>query len=81
VVHPFHPLLGQQFAVISCTKAWGEDRVSYINSVGQIDYMPTSWTDLNPTDPFVMLSAGRAFLRVPELTEMHRLIREILSQK
>jgi len=28
-----------------------------------------------------MLSAGRASLRVAELTEMHRLFREILSQK
>jgi hypothetical protein len=81
VTHQFHPLRGQRFAVVTCAKAWGEDRVSYINSKGKIDYMPTEWTDLKPPDPFVTLSAGRAFLRVAELTEMHRLIRGLVGEK
>jgi hypothetical protein len=81
VSHPFHPLQGQEFAVVSCAKAWGEDRVFYINSEGRIDNIPTEWTDLNPPEPFVALSGGRSCLRVAELTEMVRLISGIWGEK
>jgi hypothetical protein len=81
VIHPFHPLQGQRFAVVSCAKAWGEDRIYYINSEEQIDNIPTEWTDFNPPDPFVALSAGRACLRVAELVEMLRLIKGISGEE
>jgi hypothetical protein len=77
VIHPFHPLRGGEFEIVNCAKAWGEDRVYYLNCSGQIDNMPTEWTDLNSPDPFVALSAGRACLRIAELQEMLRMIKNI----
>ena len=81
VTHPFHPLRGKEFVVVSCSKAWGEDRVYYINSSGQIDNVPSEWTDLNSLDPFVAISAGRSRLRVAELEVMIRLVEAITGQK
>jgi hypothetical protein len=77
VTHPFHPLSGNRFVLMNCAQAWGEDRVYYINDEGQIDNMPTQWTDIAPLDPFVTIGAGRAALRTAELVEMVRLIGEL----
>jgi Family of unknown function (DUF5372) len=36
--------------------------------------MPLSWTDLAAEDPFVTLSTGKSWFRVPDLLELIRLI-------
>lgn len=42
---------------------------------GSIDHMPAQWTDVVSLDPFVVVSAGRAHLRVSDLLEMVRLLK------
>ena len=67
MTHPFHPLCGHEFELIEYRQAWGEDRVYFINPLGQLQRLPASWTDVVDVDPFVAESAGRCPLRVPEL--------------
>ncbi len=76
VIHPFHPLRGRVLGLVSLHKAWGEDRVSYVNSLdGGIDHVPAQWTDVVPLDPFVAISAGRAHFRMADLLEMVQLLK------
>lgn len=58
-------------------EGWGEERVYYIDKNGDICLIPLSWTDVQPSDPFVVMSAGRSWLRIPELLDMVRRIKEI----
>jgi hypothetical protein len=67
VTHPFHPLRGQRFAFLTRKKTWGEDRVTFQDSKGRFHSIPTSWTDLRPVDPFVVMAAGRALFRPVDL--------------
>lgn len=72
VTHPFHPLAGQQFPLLSERVAWGEPRVFFLDPTSQrVRSLPTAWTSRAPIDPFVHVSAGRAILR---LTDLHALV-------
>lgn len=53
---------------------WGEERVYFHNEGGRLVSVPASWTDVLPADPFVVLSAGRAFFRTEDLIALVRLI-------
>ena len=48
-------------------KTWGEDRVTFHDAMGHLHSMPTSWTDLGPVDPFVVMAVGRALFRPTDL--------------
>jgi hypothetical protein len=74
VTHPFHPLHGRKFELIEYRQAWGEYRVTYLNSSGQLQWLPASWTDVMGEDPFAVVAAGRSPLRVKELLQLARLI-------
>ena len=67
VTHPFHPLRGQRLSFVTRKKTWGEDRVMFQDATGRLHSMPTSWTDLGPADPFVVMAAGRALFRPADL--------------
>lgn len=73
VTHPFHPWRGRRLALADCQRRWGRWRVYYISHDGQIGYMPASWTDVGPVDPFVEQSHGRALARVDDLLELAQL--------
>ena len=75
VTHPFHPLTGQTFTVIAQRLAWGEPRVFFQDPVtGHLRSLPTTWTSLAPPDPFVVLAAGRAMLRLTDLQTLAHLL-------
>jgi hypothetical protein len=74
VTHPFHPLYGRKFQLIEYHQAWGEERVYFLDSSGQLVRLPASWTDAMGEDPFVALAAGRSPLRVRELLRLADLI-------
>ena len=67
VIHPFHPWRGQRFELIDCQRRWGQWRVYYVGTAGQAAYLPASWTDVGPKDPFVEQSQGRAVARLEDL--------------
>jgi Family of unknown function (DUF5372) len=78
VTHPFHPLSGQQFPLLAQRWAWGEPRVFFHDPVTRrIRSLPTTWTDLAPPDPFVILAASRAILRLTDLQVLLRLLRDV----
>ena len=75
IIHPFHPLCGQQLPLIARHNNWGEPRVQYLDPhTGFLRSIPLVWTDLAPLDPFIELAAGRAILRLSELQELARLL-------
>ena len=82
VIHPFHPLLGQEFVLVDRRVTWGEDRVYFVDEHEELKRMPASWTSAGARDPFVEIAAGRACFRVEDLFELVSLIaRERQSEK
>jgi hypothetical protein len=74
VTHPFHPLHGREFSLLSRTKNWGEDRVYFYDDAGRLKSLPASWTSLRPVDAFVALSGGRALFRPEDLLRLADLL-------
>ena len=58
-----------------------ERRVFFFNQKGRKSSVPLDWTDIEPQDLFVVLSAGRALFRVEDLLGLVRLIGEINCAK
>jgi len=58
--------------------------VYYLSAGGDTAFMPASWTDLGPKDPFVEQSQGRAVARVDDLLELVKMaeatVKEIKPQ-
>jgi len=63
--------------MITHREGWGEERVYYVDENADICLMPLSWTDVQPSDPFIVMSAGRSWLRPPELLELVGRIKEM----
>ena len=61
-------------------QAWGEDRVYFLDSSGQLQRLPASWTDVVGEDPFVAVAAGRSPLRVEELLLLADLVSRLLRE-
>ena len=74
ILHPFHPLFGQERDLITYRQNWGEDRVYFRDAAGQLRSVPAHWTDLFPPDPFLALAAGRACFRPRELQQLAELL-------
>ncbi|HLC28552.1 MAG TPA: DUF5372 family protein [Dehalococcoidia bacterium] len=74
MTHPFHPLFGCEFELVTRRKNWGEDRVFYVAPEGRTVSLPTSWTDVAPVDPFVQIAAGRCDFRYSDLVDLCRLL-------
>ncbi len=81
MTHPFHPLYGQQFELLSYRHNWGEYRVTFYQTPGRVLALPASWTSLAPSDPSVILAAGRAAFRVSDLLQLSQLIHRIEERK
>lgn len=77
VTHPFHPLHGREFIVVTIRNNWGEDRVYYHDEGGHLQAIPAAWTDAMAADPTVVISAGRAPFRLQDLAELARLVERI----
>jgi hypothetical protein len=76
VTHPFHPLAGQQFELYSAAQNCGEERVYYLDGVGELVSIPAQWTDAVPADPFTVVAAGRSALRVGELLRLVKSVKD-----
>jgi hypothetical protein len=74
VTHPFHPLFGREFELVTYRKTWGEDRVYFRDESGQVQRMPISWTNAAPPDPFRTIAAGRCRSRPGDLLRLAELI-------
>jgi len=74
VTHPFHPLNGQQFALVDERMTWGEDRVYFYDSAGSLRHLPSGWTSVSTADAFATPSATRAHFRAVDLLQLVALI-------
>jgi hypothetical protein len=81
VTHPFHPLYGQQFEMLSYRHNWGEYRVTFYQTPDRVRALPATWTSLAPSDPSVVLAAGRAAFRVADLLQLSQLVHRIEERK
>ncbi len=77
MTHPFHPLYGQQFEILSYRHNWGEYRVTFYETPGHVRALPAAWTSVAPADPSVILAAGRADFRLADLLQLSQLIHRI----
>jgi hypothetical protein len=50
--------------------------VFYFNERGELAYLPASWTDAGPIDPFVEQAKGRAIARLDDLLKLAQLTSE-----
>lgn len=79
VTHPFHPLAGREFDLLTRRLTWAEDRVFVAEENGRLVSFPAAWTDVVDEDPFVLVAAGRSALRVEDLLALARLIENLRS--
>ena len=77
VTHPFHPLHGQTFELLTYRFNWGEDRVMYVGPHGRTRSLPVGWTSVAAVDSFVSVAAGRAPFRLEDLLALTALVRDI----
>jgi hypothetical protein len=77
ITHPFHPLRGSEFELVTRKLNWGEDRVFYYDPSGNLKSLLTSMTDVIATDAFQEVSAGRSAFRLDDLLELRRLFDKV----
>ncbi len=74
ITHPFHPLYGKSYTLVTYRHTWGEDRVYYHDESGKLCQVPAGWTDFLGQDPFVAVAARRSPFRIIDLLELCRLL-------
>jgi Family of unknown function (DUF5372) len=74
ITHPFHPLRGAEYELVTRKLTWGEDRVFYYDTSGKLKSLLTNVTDVVSTDAFHRVSAGRSAFRVDDLVELRHLV-------
>ena len=77
MTHPFHPLRGREFELVTYRQNWGEDRVYFHDDQGQLRSLSAGWTSLGADDPFVVMSRGRSSFRTVDLLELVTLIENL----
>jgi hypothetical protein len=77
ITHPFHPLRGQAFPLLSQRFAWGEERVFFLDAqTHEVHSLPLAWTSLAPPDPFLIVADGEAVLRLRDLQQLAQFLRQ-----
>ncbi len=74
ITHPFHPLRGVEYELVTRKLTWGEDRVFYYDKTGALKSFQSNLTDLVSEDAFGRVSAGRSAFRADDLLELRRLL-------
>ncbi len=76
ITHPFHPLCGQSFPLLSQSRAWGEERVFFADpQTHQVRSLPLAWTSLALPDPFLVVAAARTMLRFEDIGPLNRILK------
>ena len=73
ITHPFHPLRGAEYELVTRKLTWGEDRVFYYDPSGRLKSLVANVTDIVSNDAFERISAGRSAFRLDDLLELRRL--------
>ena len=75
MTHPFHPLFGREFHLVTYRHNWGENRAYFYNEQGQLVAIPADWTSLAAPDPFVLVAGERSLFRFEDLLELAHLLK------
>jgi hypothetical protein len=67
-------LFGRDFELLGTRHNWGADQAYFRDPSGHLRLIPIAWTSLNPVDPAILFSDGRAPFRLLDLIELARLI-------
>jgi len=77
ITHPFHPLCGHTFPLLSQRFAWGEERVFFPDQeTYEVRSLPLAWTNLALPDPFLVVAGGQAVLRWKDLQQFTQFLRQ-----
>lgn len=61
ITHPFHPLCGHTFPLLSQRFAWGGERVFFLDpQTHEVRSLPMTWTSLALPDPYLIVADGEA---------------------
>jgi hypothetical protein len=81
ITHPFHPLHGQTFPLLSQSFAWGEERIFFSDpETHEMRSLPLTWTSLAPLDPFLVLASGRTVLRFEDVEHLVQMLKDIQAK-
>jgi hypothetical protein len=80
ITHPFHPLCGQAFELVSRGQHWGEERVIYRASDGTLPSIAAALTDVGPPDAFQRIAVGRAAFQTVDLQDLRALLERIAKR-
>jgi hypothetical protein len=73
ITHPFHPLSGQMFLLLSQSYVWGEERVFFTDPQShKVRSLPLAWTNLALPDPFLMVAGDKAMLCFEDLQQLEQ---------
>jgi Family of unknown function (DUF5372) len=68
-------LKGEEYELVGFAHTWGEHRVFFHDPAGQrVCSLPASWTDVEETDAFMAVSAGRSLFRPEDLLALADLL-------
>jgi hypothetical protein len=81
VTHPFHPLFGQEFNVLSCRCFDDEDFLVFQGAEGRNNSISARWTSLKPPNPYIAISNGRSLFCPKDLLELVRLVKDLKTAK
>ena len=73
-------MFGHEINFVERRIRWGDDRIFYRDSHGYLRSLPTHWTNVEPEDPFVVVSAGRSQFRVVDLIDLAALVLKLRSE-
>ena len=79
MVHPFHPLYGQEFEELGSREGLPEDRLYFEHRDGRAASIPKHFTNLGPIDPVVVIGRGRCLFRIADLLELCSLVESTSS--
>ena len=82
ITHPFHPLCGHTFPLVSQSLAWGEERVFFADpQTHHMRSFPLAWTNLALPDPFLVVADGTTVLRWKDLHQLAQFLRQQQSHQ
>jgi hypothetical protein len=77
VTHPFHPLKGREFTLITIRQLWGDLRAYYYDEKAMLRSIPLCWTNLKPKDPYIIIADQRVPFRIVDLLELVEIVENL----
>ena len=78
ITHPFHPRCDETFERIDYRRSFGGEMLDARDASGKPIAVPLAYTDAAyEEDPFLAISAGRAYFRIEDLLELAEVLVEL----